>query len=154
MKKYLKLGLVACLLLATLGAGTAYYLFNLPHRDVQSSRSDLQISVSQLIETYLSDPDLANNRFLSADGDSKILELTGQLHSTGADFNGNTVLIFRDDARAIDVNIYLEAKQTETIPLPGETVRIKGVITSGTAYDEDLAQYTPITIAQALILKP
>ncbi len=59
--------------------GVGLYMFNIPLRDVQAARADYMLSSTQIVAEYLTDAEAANQKYLSAGGDSKILEITGEI---------------------------------------------------------------------------
>ena len=79
MKKKKILRVIAILGVAgiLIGGGIGLYMFNMPHRDVQSTDADYNLTALEVVLEYLSDQDAANQKYLSPDGESKILEITG-----------------------------------------------------------------------------
>lgn len=152
-KRIKRITLYALIGALLLGGITAVYLFNLPHRDVANSSADFEVSAADLVNTYLDDPSAANERFLSEDGDSKILAITGNIKAIETNFNGETLLILAGEAGKTDVQIQLvDATALEQLVV-GNKVLIKGAITSGAEYDADLDLYTPVTIAQGSLIQ-
>lgn len=76
-KKWFKIITIVGLAGLFIGGSVAFYLFNMPHRDVQSAPSDFTLTSNQIVTEYLADKDAANEKYLANDGDSKILEITG-----------------------------------------------------------------------------
>ena len=74
IKKFLIAGLV----LGALGAGYAYYLFNMPHRDVQSVEVFAQLDASELVAEFLNDATTANEKYLDSEGESKVIVVTNK----------------------------------------------------------------------------
>jgi hypothetical protein len=87
MKKKKVLKIIAILGVAGLliGGGIGLYMFNKPHRDVQSANADYTLTASEIVSEYLTDKDAANKKYLAADGDSKILEITGVVSKISED---------------------------------------------------------------------
>jgi len=52
-KKILKIGAILLITGLLIGDGTVLYMFNMPHRNVQSASADYSISASQLVPEYL-----------------------------------------------------------------------------------------------------
>lgn len=143
---------IAGILLAT---GTVIYLFNMPHRDVQSARTDYYLSSSEIVQEYLADPDTANEKYLAADGNSKILEITGEVAQISEDFSGKKVVLLKSEGEKAGVSATFTdgtGKNLEGIH-PGQEVTIKGVIRSGAFYDEDLAMYVNVVIEKSDIIR-
>ena len=62
-----------------IGGGIGLYMFNMPQRDVQSAQTDYSLTSSQIVTEYLTDYEAANQKYLAANGDSKILEIAGEV---------------------------------------------------------------------------
>ena len=120
-----------------------FYIYNTPHRDVQESKTDYVLTASQLIAEYLADPLAANNKYLDSDGESKIIEVQGQVFSISEDYNNNKEIVLKSAVDKAGVRCTFSAetnKNAETLVI-GNTVILKGVIRSGASYDSDLEMY-------------
>ncbi len=73
-KKIIKIVVILIVAGTLIGGGAALYLFNMPHRNVQSSKSDYSLTGSEIVAEYLANKDAANQKYLASDGDSKILD--------------------------------------------------------------------------------
>lgn len=134
-----------------MGGSYAAYLFYMPHREVSSSRTDEQVSASDLIEAFLQDAESANAHYLREDGNSLILEVTGTLLGTETDFEQKTILILGDSTQPTQVYAYM--KETPTaVPVVGRSLTVKGAITAGAEADEVLGIYTPARLFDATII--
>jgi len=131
-----------------IGGGTILYMFNMPHRNVQNSDTDFSLNTSQMLAEYLSNVKAANEKYLSEDGDSKILEITGTVASISENFNGQKVVLLKEANDKAGVNcIFLKETGANAAKLKiGKTTTIKGSIMSGAAYDEDLELYENIIL--------
>ena len=138
-----------------IGVGTALYLFNMPHRDVQSANADYSLSGSEIVNEYLADLDAANEKYLAADGDSKILEITGEIFRISEDFNGQKVVLLKNQEDKAGVSATFTAETGKNLDgiKPGQVVTIKGVIRSGASYDEDLEMYENVIMEKSDIIK-
>ncbi|MBL4658043.1 MAG: hypothetical protein JKX73_08595, partial [Flavobacteriales bacterium] len=65
--------LIAGLVLGAFGVGYAYYLFNMPHRDVQSTEAYAELEASELVAEFLNEAEVANQKYLDAEGESKVI---------------------------------------------------------------------------------
>ena len=158
MKKKKVLKVIAILGVAGLlvGGGIGLYMFNKPHRDVQSADADYTLSTSEIVSEYLTDKDAANNKYLAADGDSKILEITGVVSKISEDFNGQKVVLLAGaDAKAgVSATFTSETNSSLSNVQLDQTITIKGVIRSGASYDEDLEMYEHVLIEKSdIVLK-
>ena len=136
-------------------AGMAIYLYNMPHRDVQASKTDYSLTGTEIVNEYLSDPGAANQKYLAADGNSKILEITGEVARISEDFNGQKVVLLKSDGDKAGVSATFTegtGRNLEGIQ-QGQEVTVKGVIRSGAFYDEDLAMYVNVVIEKSDIIR-
>lgn len=138
-----------------IGVGTALYLFHMPHRDVQSAKADYNLTSSEIVNEYLADQDAANEKYLAANGDSKILEITGEIIQISEDFNGQKVVLLKNQEDKAGVSATFTAETGKNLDgiKPGQVVTIKGVIRSGASYDEDLEMYENVIIEKSDIIK-
>lgn len=154
-KKLLKIVLILGISAIIIGGGAALYMFNMPHRNVASAEADFSLLASELVNEYLSSPDKANSKYLSSDGDSKILEVTGIVAEITEDYNGQKVIILKGDSdkAGVSATFTIETNsQTESVT-PGQSVTLKGVIRSGAGYDDDLGLYENVIIEKTTLIK-
>ncbi len=156
MKKKKVLKIVAIIGIAGLliGGGIGLYMFNMPHRDVQTSSADYSLKSSEIVAEYLADRDAANKKYLAADGDSKILEVTGTIAKISEDYDGNKVVLLKEtgDAAGVSATFTHETNRHAESLLTGQTITVKGVIRSGASYDEDLEMYEHVIIEKSDVL--
>jgi hypothetical protein len=138
-----------------IGGGIGLYMFNKPHRDVQGARTDYTLTASQLVSEYLEDNVAANQKYLSADGDSKVLEIAGEVWRISENFNGQKVVLLkgRQDKAGVSATFTSETNKNLDGIQPGQMVRIKGVIRSGASFDEDLGLYENVILDKSDIVK-
>lgn len=154
-KKILKIG--AFMLIAGLlaGGGTVLYMFNMPHRNIQSASTDFSLSASLLVTEYLENPATANEKYLAGDGDSKVLEIKGTVARISEDFNGQKVVLLqeRSDKAGVSCTFTQETNKNVSNIQIGETITIKGVIRSGTSFDPDLEMYENAVVEKSDLVK-
>ncbi len=158
MKKKKVLKVIAILGVAGLliGGGIGLYMFNMPHRDVQAADADYTLSTSEIVSEYLADKDAANKKYLAADGDSKILEITGVVSKISEDFNGQKVVLLAGAQAKAGVSATFTSETNSSLSnvQVDQTITIKGVIRSGASYDEDLEMYEHVLIEKSdIVLK-
>lgn len=139
-----------------IGGTAIIYMFNMPHQDVQSSKTDYYLTSTQIVTEYLADKQAANEKYLSDDGNSTILEITGVISKISEDFNEQVVVLMKAEGSEAGVRAsFTEETNANAAHLTvGETVTIKGVIRSGAAYDEDLGLYENVILEKSdLIIK-
>ncbi len=154
LKKIIKIGLIVSGIGILTAGGIIYYMFNMPHRDVQASKTDYVVEAGQLVMEYLKDPGTANEKYLDQEGDSKILEVSGEIASITEDFNHQKVVLLMSDSDKAGVsctftretNVSAEGLQ------PGQKVTVKGVIRAGASYDKDLGMYENVILEKCDIV--
>lgn len=153
-KKLLKIAAIVVIAGVLIGGGVGLYLFNMPHRDVQSASVDYSLKSSEIVAEYFADRDAANNKYLAADGDSKILKITGTIAKISDDFNGNKVVLLKENGEEAGVSATFtpETNQHAEGLSRGQTITVKGVIRSGAAYDEDLELYENVILEKSDIV--
>jgi len=150
-KKKIKI-IVGVLILLLVGAsGVAYYLFNMPHRNIQEAKTDFSISSTDIVNEYFADAELANEKYLQDDGESKILAVTGKIFSISEDQNNQKVILLKESSEKAGVSCtFTEATNSSTKDLEmGDTVTIKGVIRSGAGFDADLDMYEDVIMEKS-----
>ncbi|MGC9342097.1 MAG: OB-fold protein [Bacteroidales bacterium] len=138
-----------------IGGGIGIYMFNMPHRDVLSADADYSLSSTEIVSEYLSDSEAANQKYLAADGDSKILEITGTVNKITEDFNGQKVVLLKNDQDPAGVSATFTSETNEDLSnvQTGETITVKGVIRSGASFDEDLGFYLNVVLEKSKLVK-
>lgn len=155
MKKTVKYSLLSLGTLLVIALSIGLYFFYQPHRDVQASNVDISLAASSLVSEFLSDYDVANNKYLDEEGESKILLVSGEIAKIEEDYQGNTVIILQSGEMKAGVSCTLlpeekeEAKSLKT----GDPIKIKGVIRAGATYDEDLEMYESVILEKGAIIK-
>lgn len=132
----------------------AVYMFYMPHRDVLSARADFSVTSSALVSEYLTNGQKANSKYLAADGNSKILEVTGQISRISEGFGDQIVVLLKGEGDRAGVNCYFE-KETESALASistGDKITVKGVIRSGASFDEDMGIYEHVIIEKCSII--
>jgi len=145
-KKILKWGLIVLAAVIVVGGGVFLYMFFQPHRDVQATQSDYQLSAKQIVDEYLADYNTANDKYLQEEGDSKVIEITGIIAEISEDFNNQKVVLLKNLGENAGVSCTFTSetnKNAEKLKV-GDKVTIKGVIRSGAGYDEDMELYEDV----------
>ena len=137
-----------------IGGGIGLYMFNMPHRDIQNADTDFSLIASDIVSEYLTDAAAANKKYLAADGNSKILEITGEISEIYDNYNGQKVVLIKDDMDKAGVSATFTPETNNNLKEVeiGQTITIKGVIRSGASYDEDLELYENVTIDKSDIV--
>lgn len=153
MKRKKTLRILAILVIAgvLVGGGIGLYMFFMPQRDIQKLPVDHQVTASELTAEFLDDIGNANNKYLAADGESKILEVTGRVARISENFNGEKVVLLKgeNDNAGVSCTFMHETNNRVNGLETGDVVTIKGVIRSGAYYDEDLDMYVNVTVEKS-----
>lgn len=147
--------LLTILVLALIIAGSiVYYQFNQPHRNIQESKTDYSFSSSQIVKEYLANPSAANEKYLDDEGNSKILEIQGEVAEISEDFNKQKVVLLKSasDNAGVSCTFTSETNASITPIKIGETIVVKGVIRSGASYDKDLGMYENVIMEKCSIV--
>ena len=136
------------------GGGISLYMFYKPHRDVQSAKADYILTSSQIVAEYLADNQTANHKYLAADGDSKILEISGEVKEISENFKGQKVVLLNGGKDVAGVSAIFTTETNDNLNgiLVGQAIKVKGVIRSGAAYDEDLEMYVNVILEKSDII--
>ena len=135
-----------------IAGGVGYYMFNLPHRDVQATSVDFKLSAKEIVEEYLNNSAKANEKYLDEEGESKVLVITGKITSITTDFNDQKVILLKDASEKAGVNCTFLPEANIQLN-EGDVISVKGVIRSGASYDEDLEMYENIILEKCSIIK-
>ncbi len=130
-------------------------MFNMPQRDVQSAKTDFSLSSSEIVNQYLADANIANEKYLQEEGDSKILAVTGKVFAISEDLNNQKVILLKDSSEKAGVSCTFTKetnKNAENLQI-GETITIKGVIRSGAGFDEDLDLYEDVIMEKCDVIR-
>lgn len=139
---------------ALIAGGTIFYLFNMPQRDVQATKTDFALSSSQIVNEYLTDAKLANQKYLQEDGDSKILAVTGEISSIDMDQKNQKVILLKNPSDKAGVSCTFTVETNDHVKglKQGQKITVKGVIRSGAGFDEDLELYEDVIMEKCDII--
>lgn len=126
----------------------------MPKRNIQNITTDFSVTSSELVAEYLTDQKAANQKYLAADGESKILEVAGTVSKISENFNGEKVVLLKDQSDKAGVSATFTdetAAQVSAIQLE-QNIRVKGVIRSGATYDQDLGLYESVILEKSAVV--
>jgi hypothetical protein len=148
IKKILKIAAILAAIGVLTGGGIALYLFNMPHRNVLTANADYTLTSTEIVNEYLGNKSAANEKYLTDDGNSKILSVSGTVEKISEDFNGQKVVLLKnkDDKAGVSCTFTAETNDDALQLLVGQPARVKGVIRSGASYDEDLEMYENVIL--------
>lgn len=131
------------------------YLFYKPHRNVQTAKASAQISVKELLNEFSSNEKKANAKYLSADGNSKILIVSGPVYSSSTNQKNELVILLKEESQPEGVSCTFTAETNDHAASlkKGDIVKIKGAITAGNSYDTLLDLHNHALLIQCDIVK-
>ncbi len=130
--------LIALLALALIGAGVGYYLWNKPHQNMATAKTDLAIDAATLFADYNADEAACNAKYLE-----KVIAVTGKVKEVTSD-EGN-IKVSLETGSDFGVRCVLSTTSTHarTNFSPGETVTLKGTC-NGLNFDVELSNCVEI----------
>ena len=154
-KKILKIAAILIIAGVIIGGSIGLYMFNMPQRNVQTAKVDYTLTGSQIVAEYLAGKEAANKKYLSGDGNSKILVITGTVNKISDDFNGQKVVLLKEtgDKAGVSAAFTEETSHNADDLQIGSTASIKGVIRSGASYDNDLGLYENVILEKCDVVK-
>ena len=153
--KIIRMGVLAAFVAIIIGGSIGLYLFNMPHPNIELAKADYQITAASLVTEYLENAEVANEKYLAADGNSKILEVTGTVYGISTDFREQVVIVLKESSSKAGVSItFAQDTNAELAKIvQGDVITSKGVINSGAAYDTDVERYRDVVINRAYLIK-
>lgn len=147
-RKKLKIVLLIFIILVIIGGSVGYYLYNMPHIDVQAQKVDISVDAAGIVNEYLLDEKKANDKYLSDEGDSKIFVVKGEIKSKGVDMNNQITILLQgmNDKAGVMCVFFLETNKNADVLSVGQIVSIKGIIRAGAKYDSDLELYENVLL--------
>ncbi|MDP3666996.1 MAG: hypothetical protein Q8R50_09980 [Sediminibacterium sp.] len=154
-KKNLKKIGLTILVLVIIAGGFGMFMWNMPHRDVQSAKADAVLTVKKLTSEFTTDQAKANAKYLSSDGNSKILMVTGRVNSITTNQMGETVMVLKDAGAKVGVNASFTLHTSKNVALikVDDIIKVKGAITAGNSYNADMDIYEHAVLVQCDIVK-
>jgi len=150
-KGIIKSGLIIAFVGIIIAGLVGLYMFNMPHRDVQSAKADFSLNSSEIVAEYLANAKAANSKYLAANGESKVLEITGIVYKISESFDGQKVVLLKaaSDKAGVSATFTEKTNMNANKLMVGQSVTLMGVIRSGAAYDEDLELYENVIVEKS-----
>jgi hypothetical protein len=114
----LKKVLYTVIILALIGAGTAVYLWNKPHKKVENAEG-IKISAVDLFKAYSADENKANALYLN-----KAIEVSGEISEIDKNQDGGSMFILATGDAMMNVQCTMREKTVSASK--GQKVSIKG----------------------------
>lgn len=142
-------------IIAILVGGFAASQYFMPHRDIQSVEAFVEIEAAQLVDEYLADNNAANEKYLDAEGESKVIVVKGVIKSIDTDQNNQIVVTLKsnNDELGVSCTFTAESNKNASNLKVGDNLKVKGVVRSGAEYDEDLELYEDAIIEKCDLVK-
>lgn len=136
MKKYIKY----VLLLAAIGLGSAYFMYNKPHKNIQKAKADFALNASELFTEFEANEESANTKYLD-----KVVEVEGKIQSIKMEDNGQTSIVLDSGSMMFGVSCQLDTTKQATAKQysEGDNIKLKGVCT-GMLMDVVLVRCVPV----------
>lgn len=125
--------LIALLVLAIIGAGYGYYMYNKPVESLESKNADVTISADELIQAYEADESAANKKYLG-----KVVLVTGTVSGVTTEEGKKKLILETSDPISSVICELEENKETSSFNA-GDQVKVKGLC-SGYLSDVILVQ--------------
>ncbi|MCB0572016.1 MAG: hypothetical protein KDC66_19760 [Phaeodactylibacter sp.] len=118
--------LIAVLLLAVIGLGVGYMIYNKPFENMNRAKADMAMSATELFTAYENDEAAANSKFLD-----KIIEVSGTVKEANTDEAGNISITLECGSDMFGVICQLDnlAEQPRKDFKEGESLTLKGICT-------------------------
>ncbi|MCB0597633.1 MAG: hypothetical protein H6557_31345 [Lewinellaceae bacterium] len=122
MKRLLGIGL----LLALLGLGVGYFMYNKPHQNMDKAKVDVALEASELFTAFETNEAEANEKYLD-----KIIKVSGTVKEVSTDDKGNISVTLESGSEMFGVVCQMDdlTKHAKTNFEPGEQITFKGVCT-------------------------
>ncbi|HZV71291.1 MAG TPA: hypothetical protein VFG10_17170 [Saprospiraceae bacterium] len=125
--------LIALILLAIIGAGYGYYIYNRPVASLEDKEADVAISADQMITDYETDETAANEKYLG-----KVVVVTGKITEITSEEGKKKVNLETSNPISAVICEMEENKKTENLKA-GAMIKVKGMC-SGYLSDVILVQ--------------
>lgn len=114
------------LILALIGAGVGFFIYNKPHQNMNKAQVDLQLSATQLFNDYDSDETTANTKYLD-----KVVQVKGTVKEVNTDESGTTSVTLESGSDMFGVVCQMDnlTEHERTAFSEGEQVTFKGICT-------------------------
>lgn len=154
-KKTLKRIAAGILVIIIIAVSIGAYMWFKPHRDVQATKAFAEMKTSELLQEFSADANAANAKYLSRDGNSKILVVEGRVSKISTNQSGEAVIVLKDEGAKVGVSgTFTPITNPNTAGIRvGDIIKIKGAITTGNSYDADLDLYEHAVLVQCDIIK-
>lgn len=112
--------LIVIVVLAAIGAGIAYSIYNKPHRDIATEEAAFALTADELFDAFEADEPAANAKYLD-----QTVEVTGEVAEVTENAAGQaTITLTAANAMLGGVSTTMQEAGPATVE-PGQTVTVK-----------------------------
>lgn len=133
MKKVVKYGLIIGGVGLIVGISFFFYMFYMPHRNIQGEKESFTLDANQFVNEFLADVSASNAKYLD-----KVVVVSGEVKEISEDQLKQKVISLKTDKAGINCTFTIETNANVQKIKVGDSVKIKGVVRLGASYDEDL----------------
>lgn len=150
MKKF-KYPILAFFCTVILGAGFGLDIWFAPHRDVRTAPVFEEFDVHDFTTEFISNYQSATEKYLSDDGDSKIVTMTGTITEIDTNLNEEIVIELSGENTEASARFTLAYDQMEKASelKAGDKTKLTGVVSCGAYFDSDFNRYIDAVLEQA-----
>ncbi len=130
--------LLALLALALIGSGVGYYMWNKPHQNMATAKTDLAIDATALFTEYNADEAGCNAKYLE-----KVIAVSGKVKEVTNDEGNVKVSLETGSDFGVRCVLSTTSSHARTAFSPGETVTLKGTC-NGLNFDVELSNCVEI----------
>src|ERR1700739_1872999 len=110
MNKKLLIALVAIVVIAIIGSGVAFYLWNKPHRNVKDADA-IKTTAIELYNSFAKDSTTAKSKYTN-----NIVEVTGTVNQVSKNQQNQTVVLLNTNIQNASVNCTMEGNADAVKP--------------------------------------
>lgn len=120
--------------------------------DITTAKVDFQVSTYELTKEFSIDYAKVNEKYFSGNSDSKVLMITGEIHSIDKNMRDDiTVLLKSNDTSPFGVHCTFSSK--DLYFEKGQIVTVKGMLNAGLHYDSDLDLYENAILDKCILVE-
>jgi hypothetical protein len=136
-------------------AAYAMYQYFKPHRNIQAGVAAAELTVESLVQEFSENPDKANKKYLSSDGNSSILIIKGSVNKISTNLSGEPVIILKNDSSKVGLLASFSKSNSAVLAgvKKGDIISVKGRITAGNHFDPDLNLYENAVLVEASLYR-
>jgi tRNA_anti-like len=144
-KKTKKTILFSILILIVAGTGFGYYMWNKPHRPVNSV-DGIKVTAADLLNQYVQDSVAANKKYTD-----KVVEVTGEVTDTSTNQQNERIIKLKTTQDGAFINCTFEEKGSTANP--GTKITVKGLCEGYSGGDADMGLPGDVVVVRCYLVK-